>query len=289
MSDVITSRLRPAEAPGEGPPKLAVRDLVKTRRSTSGAVVTAVDHVTFDVRLGEFLCLLGPSGCGKTSILNVLAGLDEPTSGEALLDGRPIAGPGPDRAVLFQEPALFPWLSVAGNVDLALKLTGTPASERPDRIRTWLANVGLEAFADVQPHELSAGMRQRAQLARALATEPEVLLGDEPFGALDAQARELLQDEVQRVWLERGGRKTFVFVTHNVREAALLADRVLVMSAAPGRLLEEVRISAPRPRQLDDVLVARVVSDVHELLMREVERARADGSDRPILPQESDR
>ncbi|CAN5807409.1 hypothetical protein BH18ACT17_BH18ACT17_03390 [soil metagenome] len=155
--------------------------------------------------------------------------------------------------MLFQEPALFPWLSVAGNVELALKLTGAPAAERADRVRTWLTNVGLE-----------------------------------PFGALDAQARELLQDEVQRVWLERGGRKTFVFVTHNVREAALLADRVLVMSAAPGRLLEEVRISAPRPRQLDDVLVARVVSDVHELLMREVDRARIEGSDHPTVETEVD-
>ena len=280
MSDLMTTEARPAPAPGDAPPKLAVHDLVKTRRSTSGSVVTAVDRVTFDVHVGEFVCLLGPSGCGKTSILNVLAGLDEPTSGKALLDGRPIAGPGPDRAVLFQEPALFPWLTVAGNVELALKLTGVPGDRRPDRARRWLENVGLGRFADAQPHELSAGMRQRAQLARALATEPDVLLGDEPFGALDAQARELLQDEVQRVWLERGGRKTFVFVTHNVREAALLADRVLVMSAAPGRLLEEVRISAPRPRQLDDVLVARVVSDVHELLMREVGRASAEGSDR---------
>ena len=280
MSDVVTTESRPAASADGGPPKLSVRDLVKTRRSTSGATVTAVDHVTFDVHIGEFVCLLGPSGSGKTSILDVLAGLDEPSSGQALLDGRPIPGPGPDRAVLFQEPALFPWLSVADNVDLALKLTGTPASERSDRVRAWLANVGLESSADAQPHELSAGMRQRAQLARALATEPDVLLGDEPFGALDAQARELLQDEVQRVWLERGGRKTFVFVTHNVREAALLADRVLVMSAAPGRLLEEVRIGAPRPRQLDDVLVSRVVTDVHELLMQEVDRARAEGSDR---------
>ena len=280
MSDVMTTAAKPAPAPDGAPPKLAVHDLVKTRRSTRGSVVTAVDHVTFDVHVGEFVCLLGPSGCGKTSILNVLAGLDEPTSGQALLDGRPIAGPGPDRAVLFQEPALFPWLTVAGNVELALKLTGVPGDQRGERARRWLENVGLGQFGDVQPHELSAGMRQRAQLARALASEPDVLLGDEPFGALDAQARELLQDEVQRVWLERGGRKTFVFVTHNVREAALLADRVLVMSAAPGRLLEEVRISAPRPRQLDDVLVARVVSDVHDLLMREVGRASAEGSDR---------
>jgi NitT/TauT family transport system ATP-binding protein len=289
MSEVITTEVTPTAAPDDRAPKIAVRDLVKTRRSTRGSIVTAVDHVSFDVHIGEFVCLLGPSGCGKTSIINILAGLDEPTSGKVLLDGRPIAGPGPDRAVLFQEPALFPWLSVAGNVELALKLIGTSPAERAARARTWLTNVGLGSFADVQPHELSAGMRQRAQLARALATDPDVLLGDEPFGALDAQARELLQDEVQRVLLEREGPKTFFFVTHNVREAALLADRVLVMSAAPGRLLEEVRIGAPRPRQLDDVLVARVVSDVHELLMREVARARAEGSDRPIVQEVDDR
>jgi NitT/TauT family transport system ATP-binding protein len=253
-----------------GPPKLALLDLVKTRTNSTGQTVTAVDHVSFDVALGEFVCLLGPSGCGKTSILNVLAGLETPTSGSVSLDGRPIEGPGPDRAVMFQEPALFPWLSIAGNVELALKLVGVPAPERHERAMAWISNVGLAPVAAAQPHELSAGMRQRAALARALAGEPDVLLGDEPFGALDAQARELLQDEVQRVWVEHEGRKTFVFVTHNVREAALLADRVLVMTAAPGRLLEEVRINAPRPRQLDDVLVARVVSEVHELLMSEV-------------------
>jgi NitT/TauT family transport system ATP-binding protein len=253
-----------------GGPKFSVRDLVKDRTSTTGETLTAVDHVTFDVQPGEFVCLLGPSGCGKTSILNILAGLDEPTAGLVLLDGRPIAGPGPDRAVLFQEPALFPWLSVTGNVELALRLVGVAADERRERALRWLDNVHLGAFANAQPHELSAGMRQRAALARALACEPDVLLGDEPFGALDAQARELLQNEVQRVWVERQGGKTFVFVTHNVREAALLADRVLVMSAAPGRLLEEVRIHAPRPRALDDVLVARVVNEVHELVMREV-------------------
>jgi len=272
MSDAATNIVDLASVRDSGPPKLQVRDLVKTRTSTTGAQVTAVDHVSFEVAVGEFVCLLGPSGSGKTSILNVLAGLEQPTAGSALLDGAPITGPGPDRAVLFQEPALFPWLSVTGNVELALKLIDVPADQRRERARSWLSNVGLDRFADAQPHELSAGMRQRAALARALACEPDVLLGDEPFGALDAQARELLQDEVQRVWVERGGRKTFVFVTHNVREAALLADRVLVMSAAPGKLIEEVRINAPRPRQLDDVLVARVVSEVHELLMREVDK-----------------
>jgi NitT/TauT family transport system ATP-binding protein len=258
-----------SEAPA---PKLALRNLVKTRVSTSGALVTAVDHVSFDVHRGEFVCLLGPSGCGKTTILNILAGLDAPTSGQALLDGRPVPGPGPDRAVLFQEPALFPWLSVVQNVEFALKYVGVPEAERRERAMGWLENVHLERFAGVQPHELSAGMRQRAALARALASDPDVLLGDEPFGSLDAQARELLQNEVQRVWVESQGRKTFVFVTHNVREAALLADRVLVMTAAPGRLLEEQRIHAPRPRHLDDALVSRVVTDIHDVLMREVGR-----------------
>jgi NitT/TauT family transport system ATP-binding protein len=255
-----------------GPPKLAVRDLVMMRRSSSGQTITAVDRVSFDVQTGEFVCLIGPSGCGKTSILNVLAGLERPSAGEALLDGRPIPGPGPDRAVLFQEPALFPWLSVRGNVELALRLVGLSPPERRELAERWLRTVHLDRYADVQPHELSAGMRQRAALARALATDPDVLLGDEPYGQLDAQARELLQNEVQRVWVGSKGRKTFLFVTHNVREAALLADRVLVMSAGPGRLLEEVRISAARPRDLDDVLVARVVSEVHELLMREVDK-----------------
>lgn len=278
MADVVTSLVNQRPAPAE--PKLAVRDLTVARRQTSGELITAASGVSFEVATGEFVCLLGPSGCGKTSILNVLAGLDAPAAGRALLDGRPMPAAGPDRAVLFQEPALFPWLSVAGNVELALKLVGVPAAERPKRAQRWLANVYLGAFAGAQPHELSAGMRQRAALARALACDPDVLLGDEPFGSLDAQARELLQNEVQRVWVESEGRKTFLFVTHNVREAVLLADRVLVMSAAPGRLLEEFRIHAPRPRDLDDVLVARVVSEIHGLLMREVGKgvAREMGS-----------
>jgi len=264
--------LQPVPSRSDAPVKFQVRDLVRRRTSTSGAKVTAVDGVSFDVHQGEFVCLLGPSGCGKTSILNILAGLDRQNSGQVLMDGKPLTGPGPDRAVLFQEPALFPWLSVRANVELALKLVGVPAQARPDRAMHWLRNVRLERFADAQPHELSMGMRQRAALARALACDPDVLLGDEPFGSLDAQARELLQDEVQRVWVESENTKTFVFVTHNVREAALLADRVLVMSAAPGRFIEEVRIHAPWPRQLDDVLVARVVSEIHELLMKEVDK-----------------
>jgi NitT/TauT family transport system ATP-binding protein len=258
-------------ARGAAPVKLDVRDLVRTRTSTAGRSVTVVDHVSFQVGVGEFVCLLGPSGCGKTTILNILAGLDAPTSGQALLDGRPIAGPGPDRAVLFQEPALFPWLSVVANVEFALRFVGVAPADRRDRAMQWLENVRLAHLADAQPHELSAGQRQRAALARALACDPDVLLADEPFGALDAQARELLQNELQRVWVESKGTKTFVFVTHNVREASLLADRVILMTRAPGRLLEEQRIGAPRPRDLDDVLVQRVISDIHASLMKEVD------------------
>jgi NitT/TauT family transport system ATP-binding protein len=260
---------------GATEPRLALRNLTVARRVASGDVITAATDVSFEVAPGEFVCLLGPSGCGKTSILNVLAGLEQPSAGQALLDGRPISGPGPDRAVLFQEPALFPWLSLAGNIELALELRGLGPDERRERARRWLANVHLERWADAQPHELSAGMRQRGALARALAADPDILLGDEPFGALDAQARELLQNEVQRVWVEAEGRKTFLFVTHNVREAVVLADRVFVMSAAPGRLLEEFRIHTDRPRDLDDVLVSRVVSEIHELLMREVDASVA--------------
>ena len=261
--------------PRSSVPKLAARNLTVARRSGTGDVIAAATDVSFEVQTGEFVCLLGPSGCGKTSILNVLAGLEHPTSGQALLDGRPIEGPGPDRAVLFQEPALFPWLSVRGNVELALELEGVPVDQRSARAAQWLANVHLERWADAQPHELSAGMRQRAALARALAADPDVLLGDEPFGALDAQARELLHDEVQRVWVASEARKTFLFVTHNVREAVVLADRVFVMSAWPGRLLEEFRIHTDRPRDLDDVLVSRVVSEIHALLMQEVSESVA--------------
>jgi NitT/TauT family transport system ATP-binding protein len=274
MAERATQTMEPPA--GGGAPKLAVRDLTVRRALASGGSIVAATDVSFEVAVGEFVCLLGPSGCGKTSILNVLAGLDRPSAGQALVDGRPIDGPGPDRAVLFQEPALFPWLSVRGNVELAMELLGTPLPERRANADRRLAQVGLSAFADAQPHELSAGMRQRAALARALATDPSVVLGDEPFGALDAQARELLQDEVQRAWLASDGRTTFLFVTHNVREAVLLADRVLVMSAGPGRLLEEFRIHAPRPRDLDDVLVARVISEVHELLMHEVHEGTRD-------------
>lgn len=254
----------------DGTPKLSARGVAKTFRNRKGEVVRALAEVDLDVAAGEFVCLIGPSGCGKTTLLNLFAGLDRPDTGELFIDGRPITSPGPDRAVLFQDPALFPWLSVRRNVEFALELIGTPRDERGDIAMNWLRRVHLARFADAQPHELSGGMRSRAALARALACRPEVLLADEPFAALDAQTREILQHELQEVWSEV--RNTFIFVTHNVREAVFLADRVVLMSAPPGSFVAEHRITAPRPRQFEDVLLNKVVVDIHDHLLKEVEK-----------------
>jgi sulfonate transport system ATP-binding protein len=259
--------------PEPGRAKLSMLEVSKAFVSARGETVHALEDVTFDVAPGEFLCLLGPTGSGKSTVLNLLAGLERPDSGEILMDGRPVTGPGPDRAVLFQDPALFPAMSVQGNVEFALRMVGVPATERRETAIRWLSKVRLTKFAQAQPHELSAGMRQRAALARALACRPEVLLADEPFGSLDAQARELLQEQVQELWADTGA--TLVFVTHNVREAVLLADRVLLMSASPGTLLEEYRIRSPRPRHLEDPLLTRVVVDIHDRLQEEVSKVVA--------------
>jgi NitT/TauT family transport system ATP-binding protein len=251
-------------------PKLSARSVSKSFRNARGGTVSALGEVNLDIADGEFVCLIGPSGCGKTTLLNLFAGLDRPDTGEILMDGRPITAPGPDRAVLFQEPALFPWLSVRGNVEFALSLIEVPKDEREDRAMHWLRRVHLGRFANAQPHELSGGMRSRAALARSLACQPEVLLADEPFAALDAQTREILQGELQEVWSET--RNTFAFVTHNVREAVFLADRVVLMSAPPGTFVAEHRITTPRPREFEDVLLSKVVVDIHDHLIKEVEK-----------------
>jgi len=257
-------------APDTRAPKLSARGVSKSFRNARGGTVTALDDVHIDIADGEFVCLIGPSGCGKTTLLNLFAGLDLPDVGEISMDGRPITTPGPDRAVLFQEPALFPWLSVRANVEFALDLINVPKDEREHRAMQWLRRVHIGRFANAQPHELSGGMRSRAALARSLACQPKVLLADEPFAALDAQTREILQTELQEVWSET--RNTFVFVTHNVREAVFLADRVVLMSAPPGTLMAEHRITAPRPREFEDVLLSKVVVDIHDHLIKEVEK-----------------
>jgi NitT/TauT family transport system ATP-binding protein len=271
-----TLRVVPDAMPPAASVKVALRDVTKSyvQRSTT---VLAVRDISLDVADGEFVCLVGPSGCGKSTVLNLIAGLDRPDAGEVLVDGRAVRSPGPERAMLFQEPSLFSWMSIERNVEFALELAGQPRADRRDVAVAWLEKVGLTRFAKAQPHELSPGMRQRAALARALACQPSVLLADEPFGALDAQSREVLQRELQSVWLET--RNTLLFVTHNVREAVFLADRVILMSSRPGTFLAEHRISSPRPRDFDDVLLSKVVADIHDQLLGEVGRAvAAEGS-----------
>jgi NitT/TauT family transport system ATP-binding protein len=269
----VPERVSPEPGGTRASTKLSARGVSKSFLSSRGTRQPALQDVTVDIEPGEFVCLIGPSGCGKTTLLNLFAGLDWPDTGVVQLDGKRITRPGPDRTVLFQEPALFPWLSVRRNLEFALELVGVPREERGDKAMDWLGKVHLSRFAEAQPHELSGGMRQRAALARALACQPSVLLADEPFASLDAQTREILQEELQRVWQET--RNTFVFVTHNVREAVFLADRVILMSAPPGTLMAEHRIDAPRPREFEDVLLSKVVVDIHEHLHREVEKVVA--------------
>ena len=204
----------------------------------------ALDRTSFSVAAGEFLCIVGPSGCGKSTLLDLLAGLGSPDEGQILIDGQPIRGPGPDRGIVFQQYALFPWKTAAGNVEFALEAVGVDRRERRVRDREFLRLVGLTGFEDDYPHQLSGGMKQRVAIARALAGSPGILLMDEPFAALDAQTRETLQDELLRIWRETG--TTIVFVTHGIEEAVYLGQRVLVMAARPGRVVDSIAIDIDR-------------------------------------------
>ena len=208
----------------------------------------AVDGVSLDVRAGEFLSIVGPSGCGKTTFLNAVDGLVQISGGSLTLDGRPIAKPGRDRAMVFQQPSLLPWRTVLGNVIYGLELQGRSTAVAKKHAHRYIELVGLYGFADSFPSELSGGMQQRVNLARALAIEPEMLLLDEPFAALDAQTRELMQAELLRVWAET--KKIALFITHDIKEAVYLADRVIVFSARPGRVKQVLDIDLPRPRSL---------------------------------------
>ncbi len=214
-----------------------------------GSPVSAVANVSLDIADKAFVCLVGPSGCGKSTLLNIVAGFEQPTDGEVLLDGAPIRTPGPDRGMVFQENALFPWLTVIGNVCYGPKQRGLPRDAYLPAARTILEQVGLKRFLDNYPNELSGGMRQRVAIARALVNEPQVRLLDEPFGALDAQTRSLMQEMLLAVW-EREHR-TVLFVTHDVDEAVFMADRVVVMSRRPGRVLADIAVGIPRPRTYD--------------------------------------
>jgi NitT/TauT family transport system ATP-binding protein len=244
--------------------KLVVENVSKTFRTDRGSV-HALDRITLLVNEGEFVCLVGPSGCGKSTLLNVVAGLEMPDEGRVLTDGVPIRGPGRDRMVMFQESALFPWLDVFDNVMFGLRLKpGLSGRERVEVAEYYLRLVGLERFLHANIHELSGGMKQRVSLARALAPNPRVLLMDEPFAALDALTREQLYGDLQRIWEER--RKTIIFVTHNVREAACLGDRVALFSPHPGRIREEFKIPLARPRDINSVDLAEHATEIMRAL-----------------------
>jgi len=257
------------------PSKLAIDDVSKTFQAATGKVL-ALDRVNLQVNEGEFVCLVGPSGCGKTTLLNIIAGLEKPDSGSVRADGKPVTSPGRDRLVMFQEPALFPWLDVFGNVLFGLKLKPNLTNkDRRDVAKYYLELVGLTRFEHANIHELSGGMKQRAALARALAPNPRVLLMDEPFAALDALTREQLYGDLQRIWKER--KKTIVFVTHNVREAACLGERVLLFSPHPGRIQEEFVVDLPRPRDINSVDLAGYATKIIRSLRKFSEEQRDDG------------
>ena len=225
--------------------------------------VHAVDRLSLTVRQGEFVCIVGASGCGKSTLLSIVAGLDTPTAGQVEAGGRRVA-------IMFQEPALFPWLTARRNVELALRALRVPKEQRRRRAMELLDAVHLGDFADKRPHELSGGMRQRVALARALAQDADVLLMDEPFGALDAMTRDLLHDELERICSERS--LSVLFVTHNVREAARLGDRVVLLSSRPGRVIEEYDVPRTGPRRIDSASVAGLASKITDRLREEMRR-----------------
>jgi NitT/TauT family transport system ATP-binding protein len=214
----------------------------------NGQAIEALREANLTVRKGEFVCLIGASGCGKSTLLRIVAGFEPPSAGEALMWGKPVAGPAPDRGMVFQDYGLFPWLTVRQNIGFGPASRGLPKAEVRDTVERFVAMVGLTRFADAWPHQLSGGMKQRVAIARVLANEAEMVLMDEPFGALDAMTRERLQDELLEIWQRT--KLTVLFVTHSIEEAIFLADRVVVMEPGPGRIASEHAITLPRPRDV---------------------------------------
>ena len=254
-----------------GVPKLRLRNVSLDYATNSHHRLIALKDINLQVQPGEFLCIVGPSGCGKSTLLHLIAGLHQQSSGDVLVDNKPVQGPGTDRILIFQELGLFPWLTVAQNVEFGMRMKNVAKPQREAKVREYLRLVHLHQFKDSYVHQLSGGMRQRVALARALATEPDVLLMDEPFAALDAQTRDLLHDELERIWAET--RRTIFFVTHNVREAVRLGDRVVLMTFRPGQVKREYKIDLPRPRHLEDVHVAGSARDILNDLREEINKS----------------
>jgi sulfonate transport system ATP-binding protein len=252
-------------------PKVALQGISLSYETNDGTRLLALDNINLKVDAGEFLCIVGPSGCGKSTLLHLIAGLHPATSGKVLVDDKPVEGPGTDRILIFQELGLFPWLTVGENVEFGMKMKGMPRAERRAKTEYYLRLVHLSQFKGSYTHQLSGGMRQRVALARALASEPDVLLMDEPFAALDAQTRDLLHDELERIWAETG--RTIIFVTHNVREAVRLGDRVVLFTFRPGRIKREYLVDLPRPRVLEDVTVAKSAREILDDLREEINKS----------------
>ena len=261
-ASAVSGSAQPSGPPGPDPVAIRLTEVSKVYGSGRSAL-PALDQVSLAVAPGEFVCLIGASGCGKSTLLSLVAGLDTVTAGQVSTGGQRVS-------LMFQEPALFPWLTAGRNVELALRARGVPKAERRRRTAELLHTVNLDGFGGKRPHELSGGMRQRVAMARALAQDADVLLMDEPFGALDAMTRDVLHDELDRICAER--RLTVLFVTHNVREAVRLGDRVVVLSSRPGRVIAEFDVPIEQPRRIDSAPVAELAAQITDRLREEMSR-----------------
>ena len=271
--DLATGRLiTPIDFAGA---HIAVAGVAK-RFAGQGGEVAALEGIDLAIKKGEFVCLLGPSGCGKSTLLNAIAGFHPPTLGTIRVDGRPVVGPGPDRGMVFQEYALFPWMTVGENVAFGLEIKGLPRKAIKDRVSELLAKLNLSGFESRFPKDLSGGMRQRVAIARVLALDPPVLLMDEPFGALDSLTRRTLQNELLRLWAETG--KTIIFVTHSIEESIYLADRIVVMTYRPGTIKADIRVTIPRPRDASTLPFNELKRSLSFLVM--AEQSRLDAAER---------
>jgi NitT/TauT family transport system ATP-binding protein len=238
--------------------------------STGGREVVALKNINLDVQRGEFICLLGPSGCGKSTLLNAVAGFSSPTTGSILVDGKPVQSPGPERGMVFQEYALFPWMTVEKNIAFGLEIKKMPKAQISEKVGALLEMLNLQDFRDRYPKDLSGGMRQRVAIARVLALDSPILLMDEPFGALDSLTRRNLQDELLRIWMEF--KKTIIFVTHSIEESIYLADRIVVMTYRPGTIKKDIRVTMPHPRDPSSAEFNDLKKELSLLVMEEQSR-----------------
>lgn len=260
--------------------KLEIKDVTKSFYRNEGkqsTLINAIENINLAVNNGEFVCLVGPSGCGKSTLLNILAGLDNPTQGQVILNGRQITGTGPDRIMVFQENALFPWMKVIDNVEFGLKIAKVEKLKRREIAMQYLDMMQLKKFAEAYVYQLSGGMKQRVSIARALVLDPEVLLMDEPFAALDSQTRDLLLVELQLIWAKT--KKTIIFVTHNIIESVCLGDRVIVFTNRPGKIKKDVKIEHRRPRLTEDDSLKDFQRQVLYELKSEIVHSRKEKSD----------